>query len=280
MRSAVAPRSVRLERPALDESLVAMRDAALESANGAAADELVVEVARKVDGNDTRAMLAGLAGALRSRVVYVGDGFGGDDVQNLEATLERGAGDCDDFAVAYAALAMRAGYRAGFAVLFDQGGTTGEHVLPIVEVDGEPFPVELTRTIPAGSWPADRARFGWYYLASAWGALGFLDAIVGAIGNAITGNQQAKAAKKVAEATKEAAATTAGASTVVATIAERTAAEERASRERIVASSLEFGRSALPMLGRMVAIVAGASVVRALLERKGTSRARPRRAAA
>lgn len=280
MLRTVAPRTVRLERPALDESLVAMRDAALESANGSAADAIVVEVARRVDGNDARAVLDGLATALRSRVAYVGDGFGGDDVQNLEATLERGAGDCDDFSVAYAALAMRAGYRAGFAVLFDQGGTTGEHVLPIVELDGEPFPVELTRSMPAGSWPADRARFGWYYLASPWGALGFLDAIVGAIGNAITGNAQAKAIKKSADATKAAAETTAGAATAVATIQERTAAEERASRERIVASSLEFGRSALPMLGRMVAIVAAAGVVKAFASRRPAPRPRARKVAA
>ncbi len=280
MLRTVAPRTVRLERPALDVVLDVMRGAALESSRGEAADAIVVEVARKVDGNDARAVLAGLAAALRSRVAYVGDGFGGDDVQNLEATLERGAGDCDDFAVAYAALALRAGYRAGFAVMFDQGGTTGEHVLPIVELDGEPFPVELTRTVPAGSWPAERSRFGWYYLASPWGALGFFAEVFGAIGNAITGNAQAKAIKKQAEATKEAAATTAASATAVATIAERTAAEERASRERIVASSIEFGRAALPMLGKMVGVVALAGVVKAFASRRPAPRPRARKAAA
>lgn len=280
MLSAVAPRTVRLERPALDVVLDVMREAALESSRGEAADRIVVEVARAVDGNDARAVLAGLAAALRSRVAYVGDGFGGDDVQNLEATLERGAGDCDDFAVAYAALALRAGYRAGFAVLFDQGGTTGEHVLAVVDLDGEPYPVELTRNVPPGSWPADRARFGWLYLASPWGALGFIAEAFSAIGNAITGNRQAKAIEKSANATKEAAATAAAASTAVASIQERTAAEERVSRERIVASSLEFGRAALPMLGRMVAIVAGASVVRALVASRSSPRPRARKAAA
>ena len=279
MRYAVAPRSVRLERPALDVTLATMRELALESAGGEAADRIVVATTREVDGRDAGAVLEGLARRLRGAVAYTPDGFGGDDVQNLEATLERGGGDCDDFSVALAALALRAGMRAGFAVVLDSAREVGLHVIPVVELEegGAAVPVELTADVPVGVWPVDPARVELRWLAAPWGGVaGLFDVLVGGVSTILGAKSQEKAAKAAADATKTAAALNASAAQNVAVIEERKAAAERESRERLAVQALDFGRAAVPMLGRMVLIVAAASVAKAALGR----RAAPRRRAA
>lgn len=245
------------------------RDARSETAG-----RWVAEAAHEVDGRDVVKMARALATRLRGAVAYAHDEYGRDDPQRLHETIERTAGDCEDFAVAFAALALRAGARVGLAVGFDAAGRPA-HVVPTIEAPGggDWLPVELTDpTTPFGSWPA-RAG-GWEcfeVVAPGAGGLGFLDAVLGAVAGIFGGSQQAKAAKAQAKATKDAAKVQAKAVEKAAT--EQRAAVEFAEREKTARWQMVglYVRETAPML----VAAAGAFALPALVGAfTGTSRKR------
>lgn len=65
---------------------------------------------------------------------YTGDQDGEDTYQSLRATLEMGAGDCDDMTIAFAALLKSIGFEHIVARIISLDGRSWAHIYPIVSV--------------------------------------------------------------------------------------------------------------------------------------------------
>jgi len=63
---------------------------------------------------------------------YTGDQHGEDTYQTLRATLEAGAGDCDDMTIAFAALLKAVGFEEVIARIISLDGRAWAHVYPLV----------------------------------------------------------------------------------------------------------------------------------------------------
>lgn len=249
-------------------------------ARGPMAAEWTAAAAHNVDGRDRLAVARELADRVRRQVAYVSDEYGRDDAQSAEATVARTAGDCEDFAVLFGALALRAGLRVGLAILHDQDGNP-VHVLPTVEdpKDGRRVPVELTRPAAFGSWPHDVGSYSlWNVVPEAAGGLGFLPALIGGLvsaGAAIFGAKQqsdqtkavAKANASIAESQARAARDAAGASFAAAKLSEQAATE----RTR---ASLETLQRVVPAAG--LALVAATVLPRIIDAAAGTGKGKRR----
>lgn len=179
-------------------------------ARGGVASEWVAQAAHNTDGHDPLGMARFLAERFKRQVAYAEDEYGRDDPQTLEETVDRTAGDCEDFAVALCALALRAGARVALAFLLTPEGAP-RHVMPLVERTNttgvwEPFEITI-RGVQPGTWPHPPAEYVIVEIVPAAGpGLGFLEEIFSGIANVVTGNQQAKAIKSQAKATTAAAA--------------------------------------------------------------------------
>jgi hypothetical protein len=232
-------------------------------------------------GDDRVALARSLAGKLREHVRYVPDPYGIEDVQALEATIERGAGDCEDFAVAFGALARAVGLRVGFATLERDDGTT-THVLPLIEDPRAPatwIPVEFVSPISFGTWPRLPAGASWRMEAiedAADGGLGFLPILAGVVGTVASGVAGFLGAKESASATRSAGRAAVEAERIKSNAAMSagrialTAQRESASAvERNVERVVDFGTRALPW-------IVGAVALPALLAALGGRRRAPR----
>ena len=71
--------------------------------------------------------------AARRQLRYTGDVRGVDTYQTLRRSWELGIADCDDFTIAYIALLVSAGFRAG-AKIIAQDGKVFNHVYAVVEL--------------------------------------------------------------------------------------------------------------------------------------------------
>lgn len=243
-------------------------------ARGELAAEWTATAAHNVDGRDRLAVARELADRVRRQVAYVSDEYGRDDAQSAEATVHRTAGDCEDFAVLFGALALRAGLRVGLAILHDKDGAP-VHVMPTVEdpADGRRVPVELTKPAKFGTWPHDVGTYSlWNVVPEGSGGLGFLPALVAGLasaGAAIFGAKQqsdqtkavAKSNASVAASQAQAARDAAGASFAAAKLAEQSATERtRASLETLqrVVPAAGVALVAATVLPRLIDAVSGA----------------------
>ncbi len=90
---------------------------------------------------------------------YTQDQAGEDTYQTLRASLEAGAGDCDDMTVAFATLLKAVGFESVIARIISLEGRSWDHVYPVVNV-------------PRHGWMAldatERGKLpGWEYRAAA-----------------------------------------------------------------------------------------------------------------
>jgi hypothetical protein len=88
-------------------------------------------------------------------VRYTQDQDGEDTYQTVRATLEAGAGDCDDLTILFAALAKAVGFENIVARIVSVHGATWDHIYPLVK-------------LPRGGWiPMDATEqgkpLGWEY---------------------------------------------------------------------------------------------------------------------
>lgn len=249
-------------------------------ARGALAAEWTAQAGHVVDARDGLAVARHLGERVRRQIAYVPDEYGRDDVQTAETTVARTAGDCEDFAVLFGALALRAGLRVGLAILHDQDGTP-VHVLATVEdpKDGRPVPVELTRLVSFGTWPNDVARYSlWNVVPEGSRGLGFLPALIAGIasaGAAIFGaKQQTDQAKAVAKSNASVAASQ-------AQVARDQAGAAFAAQKLAEQAATERTRVSLETVGRVVPVAAAALVAAAVLPRviDAVSGAKPKRRA-
>ena len=254
MQDVATSSAVRLERPPIGVTLAEMASAIEAGSRSFVASAWTADAAREAgDGRELARVARILAEKIRETVTYAPDGYGGEDVQTVGDTLEtRRAGDCDDFAVAFAALARRAGLRTGLAVYYRSEDDEPVHVVPVFEDpdrEGAWIPVELTsRGVPFGLYPIMDDPGSWQVsaLQEAGGrGVGFLPLIaaaIGLVGTVIGANATRSAANTTANAATTAAATQARAATDVARIEwqrerEAVAAAAQLARERLAASS-------------------------------------------
>lgn len=250
-------RSVHLDDPPLAGTLAAIAAAAERGASSDVVARWTGEATRAVgDGRRWRAVLEELARRVRSSVTFGPDSYAGEDVQDVEETLERRrVGDCDDFAVAMLALGRRIGLRGAAAVFLAGEKLVAVHVVPAFEDPerpGEWVPVELTRDVPFGEWP--HVGSGQWSLEplqehddAGFGGLGLIP-IVDSIIGLFTADKAAKATKSAAKDNRKAAEEQADA---LRDVAETNAAVEReklAAAERNLERVLDFGRRAAPLL--------------------------------
>lgn len=286
MAPVVASPATRLDRPALSATVDAIARASDEGAGSLLASEWTGDVARELgDGRNLVAVAENLADRVRATVVYAPHEYAGQDVQPIEETLEdRRAGDCVSFTVAMCSLLRRAGLRCS-AVVYEEA--RGEefvpvHVLPAFEDPSAPdrwVPVELTRDVPFGLWPAMGREGRWINhpmqerygpgVSDIFGSI--LSAGLGILGIDMQGNAQKKIAKEnrkgseaIAKAQTEAADKVAQAQRDVANVHAETVAKE-----------LEFGREALGVLFKVGLIVAGVKVLTSLASASRSSRRSP-----
>lgn len=231
-------------------------------ARGALAERWTAEAAHAArgGGDDELAVARLLAERVARSIAYVRDEYGRDDPQEAEATVDRTAGDCEDLAILYGALALRAGFRVGLAFLLDDTAAP-VHVLPLVERPGRPewLPVELSRRSAFGVWPQDRGRYAVYAVVPEAGpTVGFigqaLAAVAGAVGSIVGGSKAAKAAKQSAELA-------AAAQTFEAASAERVAAEAAKAAVAVEAERTRRTEATLTAFNRVVPTAAGALVL-------------------
>lgn len=89
---------------------------------------------------------------------YTQDQAGEDTYQSLRATLEIGAGDCDDMTIAFATLLRAVGFEQVYARIVSMQGETWDHIYPIVVMpNGRRLVLDATEQ---GKLP------GWEYLWS------------------------------------------------------------------------------------------------------------------
>lgn len=97
-------------------------------------------------------------------VRYTQDQDGEDTYQTLRATLEMGAGDCDDMTIAFAALLKAVGFEQMTAEIVSLNGDTWDHIYPRVKLPGGRW-LALDATekgkLPGWefSWPAAKQSF-------------------------------------------------------------------------------------------------------------------------
>lgn len=248
------PSAVRLERPPLELTLSEMASAIAAGSRSSVAAAWTADAAREAgDGRELSRVARILAQRIRETVTYAPDGYGGEDVQTVGDTLEtRRAGDCDDYAVAFAALARRAGLRTGLAVYYRTEDEEPVHVVPVFEDpdrEGAWIPVEITTPgVPFGAYPVMDDPGAWQVSAlqeSGGRGVGFLPllgAAIGLVGTIIGANATRGAARDTSNAVTTAATTQARAATDVARIEwqrerEAVAAASQLARERLAASS-------------------------------------------
>jgi len=83
---------------------------------------------------------------------YTGDTDGYDTYQDLKTTLEAGAGDCDDMAIAFCALLRSLGHRCAIRII-SQDGEAWSHVYPLVEfAPGKWMPLDATEEGKTPGW--------------------------------------------------------------------------------------------------------------------------------
>ncbi len=104
---------------------------------------------------DYRCEVIAIWNFLVMNVRYTQDQFGEDTYQTLRATLEAGAGDCDDFTIAFAALLQAVGFEDVIARIISLDGRSWAHIYPLVKP-------------PRGAWIAldvteNGKRFGWEF---------------------------------------------------------------------------------------------------------------------
>lgn len=248
-----------------------------DGARGEVAGRWVAEAAHETDGRDVLAMARALAARMRAAVAYARDAYGADDAQTIEATIFRTAGDCEDLAVAFGAVAMRAGARVALAIERDGEGVP-VHVLPLVEHPTEArwLPVDLTdRGYVFGRWPREVARFEVFEVVARSGAsLGFLGDLIGGVVGLFTKNKELKTAKKVAQIDADAKKAEAAALTETAKLqAETVKASEAAANLRTAATLATFQ----DIVKRSLPVVVVATVARPLLDVVGAFAGRKRR---
>ncbi len=285
----------RLDRPTLSTSIDAIAEAAYQGAGSELAARWTADAARELgDGRDKVRVLSQLADRVRAAVAFAPDEYAGENVQPVEETIlppeagGRGAGDCDDLTVAMLALGRRAGLR-GAAVVFEEergGQFVPTHVLPAFEEPerpGEWIPVELSREIPFGRWPAmGEGRWTTYPMQEgiAPTLADIFSTIVGGALSLFGIDSGADAAKKAAKETRKGqeaiARATVEANKTAAASAERIAALQAAEIEK----GLAFGREALAMLYKLGLLAAGVAVVNALSRPSPRAPSAPRQKAA
>lgn len=232
--------AVAIPRDRVDLTLRAMADLAREGSRHPAILAHVRDGARRLSSfgltpsplDTFRAVYGALAGSW----TYAEDPYGEDHVEPPARLLDALAGDCDDGATLTAALARAAGLRTAFVVFYGQNGSA-EHVAAAVQDEGGEWVLaDLTYNLPLGSDPAHEGRRDVFPLdAAAEGkGLGFLSALVGAVGSVAGGIFGGGAAKDAANAQKQAAWLQGYAATRVAKLNAASAKETAEAQERIV----------------------------------------------
>lgn len=88
---------------------------------------------------------------------YTADQDGEDTYQTLRATLEMGAGDCDDMTIAFAALLKSVGFETVIARIISLDGRSWAHIYPVVLVPGVgPVPLDITEPGKVPGWEYKR----------------------------------------------------------------------------------------------------------------------------
>lgn len=93
-------------------------------------------------------------------VRYTGDADGYDVYSDLRTTLESGAGDCDDFSIAFCALLRCLGYACAIRII-SQDGRSWAHVYPLVQHPQQGWvPLDATEKgkYPGWEFPAIAAK--------------------------------------------------------------------------------------------------------------------------
>ena len=105
-------------------------------------------------GRDKRCELVAIWNFCVMNIRYTDDQHGEDTYQDLRMTLETGAGDCDDFTIAFAALLHAVGFEDIVARVISLSGDAWEHIYPRVLVVDAPaqrvewIPLDATETHP------------------------------------------------------------------------------------------------------------------------------------
>lgn len=89
-------------------------------------------------------------------VRYVADPRRRDTYSTLQATLETGAGDCDDFTVGFGALLGAIGYPVRARVI-SVDGSAWDHIYPLVGVKGRWIPLDATEHGKSLGWEFSHA---------------------------------------------------------------------------------------------------------------------------
>jgi len=114
---------------------------------------LALQVARACPPNDGKCLADAAWSWLRGRLIYLRDPPHAELVADPSFTVAAGGGDCDDLAVAVAALLLALGLRAGYVpgVLLSSGTP---HILTAVDLGGRWYPCDLAGAYLApGQWP-------------------------------------------------------------------------------------------------------------------------------
>ncbi len=86
-------------------------------------------------------------------VRYTQDQAGEDTYQSLRATLEIGAGDCDDMTIAFATLLKSVGFEEVTARIVSMQGQTWDHIYPVVTLpSGKPLVLDATESGKLPGW--------------------------------------------------------------------------------------------------------------------------------
>lgn len=284
--------TVRLDAPALSRTLGEIAELAQQGAGSELASRWTADAARAVgDGRDRLAVLEQLAQRVKGAVAFAPDEYGGENLQALEETLEgRGAGDCDDYAIALLSLGRRAGLRGGVAVYHEyppgDADPIAVHVLPVFEDPATPgkwVPVELTREgVPFGEKPAMRNPGHWSVTElqeREQGRVGFLEFLAPVLGAAASIFGTSSAASSASKTAKENRKAEVGVAAARADEAKATAGATIAVSQTNRANlqdALAFGREALSTLFKVALVGAAVTVVTSFAGRR---RAPARRAA-
>lgn len=90
-------------------------------------------------------------------VRYTQDQDGEDTYQTVRATLEMGAGDCDDLTIMFASLLKAVGFEEIVARIVSVQGDTWDHIYPIVRLpNGRWVPLDVTEKGKLPGW-----EFSW-----------------------------------------------------------------------------------------------------------------------
>lgn len=206
----------------LGSKLAAIRSRVIAGSVHPAIRARAAEALRAVGGDDAWAAFARLYDDLRASGVRLpdpGHDAGYDRIEPASVTLEKMAGDCDDWTVAVLALARALGFRGDAVTLSveEAGGLSPLHVYPAVHrTQGVTVAADASEGLALGDDPAP--RFGPHVVRESWemepagSAVGFL----GAIATAVSGFFAAKEGRKAARDQRAAAEASASAAVEVA----------------------------------------------------------------